>query len=114
MESDFLVEKLGSEVMGRIRLSGNAAYEALNHVDGKRSVADIARAVSASYGPQNIEDVVEYFRVLAEAGLIVLGRSGSAVAAWAGRSDFERAVVAAAGLVLDDGRLVHEFLLACR
>jgi len=74
VESDFLVEKLGPEVMGRIRLSGNAAYEALNHVDGKRSVADIARAVSASYGPQNIEDVVEYFRVLAEAGLIVLGR----------------------------------------
>lgn len=70
VEMDFLVEKLGPGVEARIRLGENEAYEALNYADGKRSAADIARAVSATYGPQKGADILEYFKVLADAGLI--------------------------------------------
>jgi hypothetical protein len=69
LETDYLVEKLGSEAVGQIRLRGNAAYEALNFVDGKRSVYDITKAVSAEYGPQKVEDIFGFFQVLEKAGL---------------------------------------------
>jgi hypothetical protein len=72
VESDFLSEKLGAGALNRIRLGGNEAFEALSYMDGLRTVADITRAVSASYGPQKGADVLEYFQVLAEADLIEL------------------------------------------
>ncbi|MFI5241964.1 MAG: M28 family peptidase, partial [Gemmatimonadales bacterium] len=46
------------------------AYEALNMVDGKRSVRDIRDAVSAEYGPVSLELVTEYLRALAGAAVI--------------------------------------------
>jgi len=70
VETDFLTEKLGPDVLKRIRLDGDVAYEALNYIDGKHTAADIVLSVSATYGPQKGADIVEYLRVLAEAGLI--------------------------------------------
>jgi aminopeptidase-like protein len=72
LETDYLVEKLGSDAVGQIRLRGNAAYEALNFVDGKRSVYDITKAVSAEYGPQKVEDIFGFFQVLEKAELVKL------------------------------------------
>jgi hypothetical protein len=72
LQPDYLVEKLGEGVLERIRLQGYAAYEAINFADGKRSVLDIARAVAAEYGPQNIGDVAGFFDILAQAGLFSL------------------------------------------
>jgi len=70
VESDFLSEKLGPQAGTRVRLGGNEAYETANYIDGRRTVADIVRAVSATYGPQKGADILEYLKVLAEAGLI--------------------------------------------
>lgn len=50
----------------------DAAYEALNFADGKRSIFDIAKAVSAEYGPVNIMSVHDFFIVLEKAGLVKL------------------------------------------
>jgi len=72
LEWDYLVEKLGSGVLERIKLRGYAAYEAVNFADGRRSVFDIAQAVAAEYGNQNIKDVADFFDILAEAGLFSL------------------------------------------
>ena len=68
----YLVEKLGAGVMERVRLRGYAAYEAINFADGRRSIFNIAQALAAEYGPQNIGDVAEFFGILAEAGLFSL------------------------------------------
>ena len=70
LQADFLVEKLGPEALGKMKLVGYAAYEALNFADGARSLLDIRNAVSAEYGPQSLADVRGFFDLLAEAGLI--------------------------------------------
>ena len=72
LEMDYLVEKLGAAAVGQIKLSGNAAYEALNFVDGKKSVLSISNAVSAEYGPQKIQDVMDFFVALEKAELVKL------------------------------------------
>jgi hypothetical protein len=72
LQTDYLEEKLGEGISSRIRLRGNAAYEALNFVDGKRSVFDIARAVSAEFVPVDIQDVYDFFKILEEAELVKL------------------------------------------
>jgi hypothetical protein len=72
LQPDYLVEKSGGGVIERIKLQGYAAYEAINFADGRRSVFDIAQAVAAEYGNQNIKDVADFFGVLAEAGLFSL------------------------------------------
>ena len=46
------------------------AYETLNFVDGSRNVLDIARAVSAEYGPVSTEMVVEYLKALEKIGVV--------------------------------------------
>ncbi len=72
LQGDYLVEKLGPEAVKRMRLRGYAAYEAINFADGRRSILDITRAVEAEYGPQNILDIGEFFKILEEAGLFSL------------------------------------------
>jgi len=72
LQMDYLMEKLGREMLEKIRLRGYAAYEALNFVDGKRSILDIARAVSAEYGPLNVQDVNDFFKILEKAELAKL------------------------------------------
>jgi hypothetical protein len=62
------------------RLHALMAYEALNFVDGSRSVLDIARAVAAEadaagewyYGRVELEDVAEYLESAAAAGLVTM------------------------------------------
>lgn len=49
---------------------GDYAYEVLNLVDGKRSVAEIRDAVSAIYGPVPLDHVVEYLQALAQARVV--------------------------------------------
>jgi hypothetical protein len=67
------------------RLHALMAYEALNFVDGSRSVLDIARAVAAEadaagewyYGRVELEDVAEYLESAAAAGLVAIGAGGT-------------------------------------
>ncbi|MBM3295590.1 MAG: DUF4910 domain-containing protein [Candidatus Aminicenantes bacterium] len=84
VETDYLVEKLGADAPKNARLGGYAAYEALNYVDGRRSLLDIRNAVSASYGPQSLADIQGYLEVLKEAGLITW-KTAPAASAEAGR-----------------------------
>jgi hypothetical protein len=74
LQPDYLVEKLGDAIMERVKLRGYAAYEAINFADGRRSVLAITQAVAAEYGPQNIQDVADFFSILSEAGLFSLKR----------------------------------------
>jgi hypothetical protein len=46
------------------------AYEALNLVDGRRTVGQIHRDLAASVGPVPVEEVAEYLRTLARLGVI--------------------------------------------
>jgi aminopeptidase YwaD len=60
------------KVVGGRRGSGpDYAYEALNFVDGERSVGEIREALSAIYGPISIEVLAEYLRALESIDLIV-------------------------------------------
>jgi hypothetical protein len=72
LQTDYLEEKLGKGILEKIKLRGYAAYEALNFVDGKRSILDIARAVSAEYGPVSVQDVNDFFKILEKAELVRL------------------------------------------
>lgn len=72
LQTEDLVNKVGENAAASIKLEGYQGYEALNFVDGKHSVLDIARAVSAEYGPVNVVYVGEYFKLLEQAGLLKL------------------------------------------
>jgi aminopeptidase-like protein len=72
LQSDYVEEKLGQGIMRQLKLRGNAAYEAINFADGKRSVYDIARAVSAEFGPVDAKDVEDFFKILERAELFRL------------------------------------------
>jgi hypothetical protein len=52
-------------------------YEALNFVDGKRSVLEIRDALSAEYGPIDAEELDQYFRFLAGVNVVALTGSGA-------------------------------------
>ncbi|MBA3568829.1 MAG: hypothetical protein H0W28_05690 [Pyrinomonadaceae bacterium] len=43
---------------------GEYAYEVLNLADGRRTAQDIRNAVSATYGPVQLDVVVEYLGAL--------------------------------------------------
>ena len=70
LQTGYLLEKLGEDALETLKLRGNTAYEALNLVDGRRSVTAISRAVSAEYGPVETADVLAFFRILERAGLL--------------------------------------------
>lgn len=72
LQTDWLAEKLGAEALEEIKLPGYTSYEALNFVDGYRSILDIRQAVSAEFGPVELQDVLTFFRVLERAGLVTL------------------------------------------
>jgi aminopeptidase-like protein len=72
LDESYLDEKLGPGSLRDVKLAGNAPYEALNFVDGTRSVLDIARSVSVELGPVSPSDVHTYFQVLEKAGLLTL------------------------------------------
>lgn len=72
LQLDWLADKLGEEALEEIKLQGYTSYEALNFVDGYRSVLDIKKAVSAEFGPVKLQDVLTFFQVLERAGLVTL------------------------------------------
>jgi aminopeptidase-like protein len=72
LQSDYVEEKLGQGIMRPLKIRGNAAYEAINFADGKRSIYDIARAVSAEFGFVEAKDVEDFFRILEKAELFRL------------------------------------------
>jgi hypothetical protein len=81
---DVLRDRLGEERLQRIKLLGGGssrfvnvqdqsalyAYEIVNFVDGKRSVADIRDAVAAEFGPIPLEIVSDYLNACEEAKII--------------------------------------------
>jgi len=70
LNSEYVVDKLGGDPFAGIELGQYETYEALNFVDGKRSVSEIAHAVSAEYGPVDPQMVYAFFEVLERAGLM--------------------------------------------
>jgi len=72
LQRDYLEAKLGEGISSRIKLSRLGAYEALNFVDGRRSVLDIRNAVSAEYGPIDLQDVYDFFKILEQAEIMRL------------------------------------------
>jgi hypothetical protein len=54
-------------------------WEALNFVDGKRSILDIRNALSAEFSPVEVslEMVEQYFTILEKAGVLSINRPGS-------------------------------------
>lgn len=72
LQEGYVMDKLGTDAFDGIQLPRYAAYEALNYVDGRRSLFDIYRAISAEYGPIDINTVLRYFLVLERAELVTL------------------------------------------
>lgn len=72
LQGSFIEDKIGPDATEGVKIRGNAAYEVLNFADGRRSITDIADAVSAEFGPLDIQDVLAFFRVLEKAGLVKL------------------------------------------
>ncbi len=70
LEREYVIDKLGEGAFDGVELRGYMDYEALNFVDGKRTVLEIAQAVSAEYGPADPQMVYAFFKVLEKAELI--------------------------------------------
>jgi hypothetical protein len=51
---------------------GDAAFESLNYVDGRRSIAEIALLVDGEFGPQRLSDYEAFFRALAACRIVSL------------------------------------------
>jgi hypothetical protein len=70
----WLIEKTGDEHFEQqvplAKYGHYMLYEALNLVDGKRSVAEIRDFISAEYEPVSVQDVDQYFRFLESVGVI--------------------------------------------
>ncbi len=77
LEVDYVEERLGAGAVKALELPGDLAYEALNFVDGRRSLYDIALALDAEYGFAEPGRLAPFFETLEKAGLIFLKRSGS-------------------------------------
>jgi hypothetical protein len=77
--SIWIAQKTGNtDVLGQVPLTKAGrfvAYEALNFVDGRRTLLDIRDAVSAEYGPLPAADVEQYFRFLERLGVVTLHSS---------------------------------------
>ena len=67
---DYLEAHYGAEKAAKLELKGESAYEALNLVDGRRAVEEIAGRLSAIYGPVAISAVAEYLRALESIGVV--------------------------------------------
>jgi hypothetical protein len=74
LNNDYVVAKLGEEAFAGIDLGRYVTYEALNFVDGKRSILDIANAVSAEYGPVDPNAILAFFLVLDKADLLTFAK----------------------------------------
>ena len=56
------------------RAGPSFGYEALNLVDGRRSVGEIRDALAASVGAAPVEEVAEYLDMLARLGVLEIAR----------------------------------------
>lgn len=70
LETDYVEDKLGEGAFSGIDLGRYGTYEALNFVDGRRSVLDISNAISAEYGQVDPNRVFAFFKVLEKAELL--------------------------------------------
>jgi Fe2+ or Zn2+ uptake regulation protein len=59
-------------ILSEIKLQGYQAYEAINFIDGRRSILEITKAVSAEYGPVEIQNVYGFLKILEKAELVRL------------------------------------------
>jgi aminopeptidase YwaD len=80
---DHLTETLGEQAAssGRIsrRSSGDVlSWEALNLVDGRRSVAEIRDVLAGRYEPVPVEELSEYFELLERAAVVRFGQRAPA------------------------------------
>jgi aminopeptidase YwaD len=83
---DVLLDRLGSERVGKIKLLGGGsnrllrvqdqgqlyAYEIVNFIDGKRSIGEIRDAVAAEFGPIPLDVVADYLKACEEAKIVAL------------------------------------------
>lgn len=76
---DYLADRLGKDRVEALQLrrasaaggyTADYALEALNFVDGRRSVQDIRDALTAEYGPVPVEHVAEYLQALEQVGVL--------------------------------------------
>lgn len=49
-----------------------ASYEALNFADGRRSILDIVRAISAEFEPVDFQNIYDFFKILERTELVIL------------------------------------------
>jgi len=79
---DYIDDHLNGESPGNLgRLAetpngGTLAYEALNLVDGKRSVREIRDVLSAAYGVVPVEAVLDYLKLLEKIGVVTVNKTG--------------------------------------
>jgi hypothetical protein len=75
----YLEDKLGAEALGALQLPHQSteygdgyamAYEALNFVDGRRTVSDIRDWLVAEFGTVSVEAVAEYLQALESIGVL--------------------------------------------
>ena len=66
----YLDEKLGAKTRAALPLQGEQAYEALNLVDGARTVAEINEWMLAAFGDSNAADLLVYFKALERVGVL--------------------------------------------
>jgi hypothetical protein len=69
----YLDDKLGETQAAALPLHGERAYEALNLVNGKRSVAEINEWLLAEFGSSNPDDVLTYLKALERIDVIRRG-----------------------------------------
>jgi len=67
---DYLKDHL--ETVPTVKLDGTLAYEALNLVDGRRSVTQIHNTLRAAYGAVAPQDLLDYFKLLEKAGVVTI------------------------------------------
>jgi hypothetical protein len=66
----YIEDHLSADQYAGLALSGELAYEALNLVDGRRSVSDIRDWLVAEFGAADLADVAAYLDALADIGVL--------------------------------------------
>ena len=66
----YLADKLGQDASDALPLQGPEAYEALNLVNGRRSVAEIREWLLAEFGKSDAQALVIYLQALEKIGVI--------------------------------------------
>jgi hypothetical protein len=70
LQMDYLNEVVGSAAVADLGLDGEVLWEIGNFMDGRNSVLDIRNAVSAGFGAQPVEKVMNAVQLLEKANLV--------------------------------------------